>query len=99
MPAAVCALGQSSSNMHKLLRFFGEPTLALGASVSDWQQAGIAEKGLAIYQDWQNGQDKDIQLTLSSRGEWKYSDFFIMLNSCTTHRGSTGYRNSVKTIT
>jgi DNA processing protein len=58
-------VGQSSSNMHKLLRFFGEPTLALGASVSDWQQAGIAEKGLAIYQDWQNGQDKDIQRDLA----------------------------------
>jgi DNA processing protein len=58
-------VGQSSSNMHKLLRFFGEPTLALGATVSDWQQAGIAEKGLAIYQDWQNGQDKDIQRDLA----------------------------------
>ena len=58
-------VGQSSSNMHKLLRFFGEPTLALGASVSDWQQAGIAEKGMAIYQDWQNGQDKDIQRDLA----------------------------------
>ncbi|MDO9178774.1 MAG: DNA-processing protein DprA [Agitococcus sp.] len=58
-------VGQSSSNMHKLLRFFGEPTLALGATVSDWQQAGIAGKGLAIYQDWQNGQDKDIQRDLA----------------------------------
>ena len=54
-------VGQSSSSMHKLLRYFGEPTLALGASASDWQQAGISDKGLVIYRDWQNGHDQDIQ--------------------------------------
>ena len=54
-------VGQSSANMHKLLRYFGEPTVALAATAAEWQQAGIAEKSLAIYRAWQNGDDQAIQ--------------------------------------
>lgn len=54
-------VGQSAANMHKLLRYFGQPTVALAATAAEWQQAGIAEKGLAIYRAWQNGDDHDIQ--------------------------------------
>jgi predicted Rossmann fold nucleotide-binding protein DprA/Smf involved in DNA uptake len=37
----------------------------LGASTSDWQQAGISDKGLVIYRDWQQGHDQDIQRDLA----------------------------------
>ncbi len=58
-------VGQSSANMHKLLRYFGQPTIALAATASEWQQAGIADKGLAIYRDWQNGHDQEVQRDLA----------------------------------
>jgi DNA processing protein len=75
-------VGQSSVGMHKLLRFFGEPTLALGASVVDWQQAGITEKGLAIYKDWQQGQDQEIQRDLAKalKSIEQYQQQVITLN-------------------
>ncbi len=75
-------VGQSSVGMHKLLRFFGEPTLALGASVVDWQQAGITEKGLAIFKDWQQGQDQEIQRDLAKalKSIEQYQQQVITLN-------------------
>ncbi len=58
-------VGQSSANMHKLLRYFGEPTRALAATASEWQQAGLTEKSLSLYRAWQNGDDQDIQRELA----------------------------------
>ncbi len=54
-------VGQSSSAMHKLLRYFNEPTRAITASMVDWQQAGIAEKSLVLIRDWQQGRDQELQ--------------------------------------
>lgn len=54
-------LGQSSSAMHKLLRHFSQPTHALTASIEQWRQAGMSEKAMTLYRDWQQGHDLDVQ--------------------------------------
>ena len=59
-------LGQSSSAMHKLLRQFGQPSQALMATASDWQQAGVSEKTLTLFRAWRQGHDLEVQQDIAA---------------------------------